>query len=147
MKRIYLTKGMVAVVDDEDFERVNSFSWYFDGRYAARKANGRTILLHRFVIQTPKGKITDHVNGDRMDNRKSNLRICNQSQNRANSNRPRTNTSGYKGVCYDTRLKKYRAYIKKEGKMHNLGLFKTAIEAHVAYVKKADELFGEYSKP
>ncbi len=147
MKTIQLTKNMTAIIDDEDYERVNSLSWYFNGRYAARKENGKTILLHRFIIKPKKGFVTDHINGDRLDNRKANLRVCTQSQNRANSKRSTNNKSGYKGVCYDKRLKKYRAYIRKDGIMYNLGLFKTAIEAHRAYVKKADELFGEYGKP
>lgn len=137
---------MTAIVDDEDFERVNSFSWQFNGRYAARKEKNTTILLHRIIAETPKGFVTDHINGNMLDNRKSNLRICTQSQNRANSARSKSNTSGFKGVCFDKRLKKFRAYIRKDGKMHNLGLFLSAKEAHSAYVKKARELFGEYSR-
>ena len=146
MKTIQLTKGMTAIVDDDDYERVNTLSWYFNGRYAARRERGKTILLHRFIIETPTGFVTDHINGIKTDNRKSNLRICTQSQNRANSKRSKSNTSGFKGVCFDKRLKKFRAYIRKDGKMHNLGLLLSAKEAHSEYVRKARELFGEYSR-
>lgn len=146
MKTIQLTKGVCAIVDDDDYEKVNSLSWQFNGRYASGRKGGKTLLLHRFILDTPKGFVTDHINGDKLDNRRSNLRVCNQSQNRANSRVSITNTSGYKGVCFDKRLKKFRAYIRKDGKMHNLGLFKTAIEAHNVYAGKARELFGEYSR-
>lgn len=146
MKTIELTKGMRAIVDDDDYERVNSLSWHFNGRYAARREKNKTVLLHRLIVETPDGFVTDHINGNRLDNRKSNLRICTQSQNRANSVKPKTNTSGYKGVCFDKRLKKFRAYIRKDGKMHNLGLFLSAKEAHSVYAEKARELFGEYSR-
>ena len=144
MKTIQLTKGKKALVDDEDFDRVNALSWYFNGRYAARKDSNGTMLLHRFIMNTPSDMVTDHINGNRLDNRKDNLRICTQSQNRANSRISITNTSGYKGVCYDKRLKKYRAYIRKDGIMHNLGLFVTAKEAHLRYEEEAEKLFGEY---
>lgn len=146
MKIISLTKNAVAIVDDEDYEVVNSITWYYNGRYAARKTNGKTILLHRFIMKPSIGFVIDHINGDTLDNRKCNLRICNQSQNRANSKRSKTNKSGYKGVCFDKRLKKYRAYIKKDGVMYNLGLYITAKDAGKAYNKKALELFGEFAK-
>lgn len=146
MKTISLTKGAKTIVDDDDYERVRSFKWRYDGRYAACDINGKTVLLHRLLIGTPIGKVTDHINGNKLDNRKANLRICTQSQNRANSKRSATNTSGYKGVCFDKRLKKFRAYIRKDGIMHNLGLFQTAKEAHAEYAKKSVELFGEYSR-
>lgn len=146
MKEIQLTKGVLAIVDDDDYERVNSLSWYFNGRYASRREKNKTVLLHRFIIGTPPGLVTDHINGNRLDNRKSNLRVCTQSQNRANSRRSVTNTSGFKGVCFDKRLKKFRAYIRKDGVMHNLGLFKTAQEAHEKYASESVALFGEYSR-
>jgi len=146
MKTIQLTKGAKAIVDDDDFERLNGFSWQFNGRYAARKENGKTILMHRCIMGFKNKYVTDHINGDKLDNRKDNLRVCTQSQNIANSKKSKLNTSGYKGVCYDKRLKRYRSYIRKDRIMYNLGLFATPELAHLAYAAKAIEFFGEFAR-
>lgn len=88
----------------------------------------------------------DHINGDGLDNRKSNLRICNGSQNRCNKGKPKNNTSGYKGVTWHTPNKKWVAQIAVNGKHSYIGSFKTKEEAAKAYNKKAKELHGEFAR-
>jgi hypothetical protein len=105
--------------------------------------------MHREVIGAQKGQIVDHINRDGLDNRKSNLRFCNQSQNRANT-KP-TSKSGYKGVTKTIRKLVTKSYprwhsVIRHNKIRiNLGWFKDPISAAKAYDKKAKELHGEFA--
>lgn len=87
----------------------------------------------------------DHINGDRSDNRWSNLRLANDSQNGANKRRYKNNKSGFKGVIWDARHKRFKAQLKKDGKVLNLGRYHTAEEAHEAYCKAAATLHGDFA--
>jgi hypothetical protein len=146
--------GKIALVDDEDFDQLNKHRWCCNGAgYACRgvnlgKGKVKPIFMHREIICTPQGMCTDHVDGDKLNNQKSNLRICNQSQNSLNRNRQSTNTTGYKGVSIRKRnkYKKFRAHLSAYGKQYDVGLFHTAIEAAKAYDTKAREIFGEYAR-
>lgn len=89
MKEIQLTRGKVAIIDDDDYDRVSTFRWNWDSRYAKRTVwfNGKckTIMMHSFIMGCPmKGLVTDHINRNKLDNRKSNLRICTQKENMDN---------------------------------------------------------------
>jgi hypothetical protein len=86
----------------------------------------------------------DHANGDRADNRISNLRSATPSQNNANRRRARNNISGFKGVWFRQRTGKWQAEIRKDGKSRHLGLFPTAADAHAAYCAAAREIHGAY---
>jgi len=132
MKRIPLTQGKSAIVDDADFAAVSGFKWYAHkirhNFYAARHAekNGKRIVvyMHRVIIQTPAGKETDHRNGDGLDNRKRNLKICTRTENGAN--RPRLNSnnkSGHGGVYWYEKTKKWRAQISRNGRVKCIGYF------------------------
>lgn len=149
MKELVLTKGKVALIDDEDFEYLSQWKWSFDGRYAVRgqKINGKrkTIRLHSFLMQTPIGMDTDHINGDKLDNRKSNLRICTKSENMFNRKIQKNNKSGHVGVFFNKKHKKWQSTIKKNGKNIYLGLFYDFGDAVEAYKNKARELFIECS--
>lgn len=112
MKKIPLTQGQYALVDDDDYERVNAFKWYahYSHRtksyYATRKTprpNQKHIYMHRFIIETPKGMLCDHINGDTLDNRKVNLRNCTNAQNLMNRKAPVNNTTGHKNIYFDKR--------------------------------------------
>src|SRR3990167_5189242 len=122
MKKIQLNKrkpeqGYFAIVDDEDFEKVNGLSWTVligqtGIKYAVHKPRYKSfIYLHRLVMNAPSGIIVDHKNRNGLDNRKSNLRLCNYSENAINSKCFKHNTSGYKGVYWDKTREKWGAQI------------------------------------
>ena len=154
MKTIPLTKGKVAIVDDEDFERVSAHKWCYsygpNGGYAVR---GVTVsvgkrklqLMHRFIMNEPVGFI-DHRDGDRLNNTKENFRIATKSQNGFNRGKNRNNTSGFKGVSWKRHVRKWVAQIHVGGKNHYLGLFGSPEEASAAYADAAKIHHGEFSR-
>jgi len=163
MKTIPLTKGYFTKVDDEDYEEFASVRWYTAiikgknrvyprARRAIRNVHGgkrqKFIWLSREIVNAPKGKWVDHINGDTLDNRKSNLRICTPSGNAANREKPITNTSGYKGVRKaNSRKNGWRAQIKVDGKFKHLGNFSSKKDAARAYNKAAKKYRGEFARP
>jgi hypothetical protein len=147
-KIIPLTRGKEAIVDDEDFEHLNQWKWGLDtDGYAIRGIHiprRKTFIMHREIMKTPKGMETDHINGNKLDNRKCNLRICTKSQNKMNISRQVDNMSGYKGVsrhCAD-----WQAQIGKDGIKIYLGIYKNKELAARAYDEAAKKLFGEYAR-
>jgi hypothetical protein len=156
MKTIPLTQEKVAIVDDEDYEKLAVHKWYAHvGNnhknknkriyYAARCKKGKTILMHREIMSCPEGMEVDHINGNTLYNRKSNLRICTSADNTYNS-RSRIATSSYKGVCLHKLTKKWYSQISYKHKKHYIGLFKNEVLAAKAYDDSAKELFGEYAR-
>lgn len=137
-KAIPLGKGKVTLVDNEDYEFLSKYNWHLslDG-YACNRVLGR---MHRYILQAPKGVLVDHIDRDKLNNRRFNLRIATVSENSQNSG-PR-NGSKYKGVSKKSGVKPWRARIYC-GREVNLGSFETEIEAAKAYNKKALELFGK----
>ena len=148
MKTIPLTRGKFAFVDDDDFELVNKLRWQFHPPgYAVHSTNGTKIRMHHLIMGKPKlGLEIDHVNGNGLDNRRSNLRIANKSQNAANCQGHRNNTSGFKGVHFFKRKKKWQASIRHNNRSIHLGYFQTAEQAARAYDSKAMELKGEFAR-
>lgn len=141
MKQIELRNGGIALVSDEDYPNISSHKWWGISvcgghRYAERhiKVGGKwtTITMHREIMQTPKGMDTDHINGDSLDNRRTNLRICHRSQNALNRRVDRRNKTGYRNIS--KRLDgKFVAQVKLDKKHHWIGAFDTALEAAKAY--------------
>lgn len=151
MKQIELTKGQVAIVDDDDYEWLSQQKWCYSKGYAIRMSSRKLgkqmgIHMHREILGTPDGMETDHINGDRLDNRKANLRICNHSQNEANQGKLSNNTSGRKGVCWDKNRQKWLAQIQVNYKQINLGCFTDIEDAAHTYEKAAIEYFGEFAR-
>lgn len=147
MKEINLTKGMFVLVDDDDYEYLNSFNWCVSSHgYAKAGINKKTVYMHRMIMGYPKGYQIDHINENKLDNRKENLRICTSSQNRRNISVRKDNTSGYKGVTKYLYGDGWVAKINNGYKTINLGIFATLEDAAIAYNRKAIELFGEFSK-
>ena len=147
---IALTKGKVALVDEEDFEHLEEFKWYATTKgYAVRDVHveGKkvTIRMHRVVMNSPDSLQVDHINNDKLDNRKSNLRLCNNTQNQANKPPTKQNTSGYRGVTFHKLTNKWQAQIIFKGKKKSLGLYHNIKKAAAAYDKRAKELFGEFA--
>jgi hypothetical protein len=153
MREIILSNGMVAQVDDEDYERVVIHKWIYDpaGQGYARAFIGvgvsrRSTQIHRFILDAPVGVQVDHINGDGLDNRRCNLRLVNRSQNQQNTFLPPSNKTGYKGVHWDKTKGHYRASIMKDKQTHRLGRFDSCEEAAHAYDAAAREMFGEYAR-
>lgn len=130
MKKIALSgshgKGLFAIVDDEDYERLIKHSWCMDvgGGYPMSRVNYKAIRMHRMIMSAPKGMHVDHINRDKLDNRRSNLRVATPSQNAHNTGIKVTNKSGFKGVSYSVRDKRWLAQVKINYKNIVLGRFK-----------------------
>jgi len=150
MKKIKLTKGFEALVDDEDFEFLNRHSWYYAHGYAVRTIYDNNhksyqLRMHRLLIDTPNGFDTDHINRDRLDNRKSNLRVATRSQNVANTFVEKQNRSGYKGVSWKKSNRKWCAQIRALNKVIHIGLYVNIKDAAKAYNEEAKKHFGDFA--
>lgn len=151
MKYIELTQNKKAIIDDEDYILVDQYNWYCNNSGYARTnicAGGKQcqILMHRLILNAPVGVQVDHINLDKLDNRKCNLRLCNNAQNQYNTNKKPCNISGYKGVAYVKENGKWMARIMVNGKIIYLGIFTDVIDAAREYNKAAIKYFGEFAK-
>ena len=149
-KKIPLTQGQVAVVDDEDYEILSQYRWRLSMKgYAERTGIKKgetarsTILMHREILKARHGMWVDHINRDKLDNKKKNLQLVTPSQNRMNSV-GRTNT--LKGVSWNKTKKNWLASIRLEGRTIYLGSFSNQKDAALTYDKAAKKLFGKYAK-
>lgn len=153
--RVPLTKGKYAFIDIEDYDLVSEHSWHAslaksNNSYYAKtnvRINGkqRSMSMHKLLMNPKKGMVVDHINGNTLDNRRCNLRICTQADNAKNSKTPKSNTSGYKGIVKKSSTR-WQAIITSDGKRINLGSFPTPEEAYAAYCKAALELHGEFAR-
>lgn len=146
---IPLTQDCVALVDDEDYPLVIPHRWHLheDGRrrYARGMVDGKRILMHRFIMQPARHEKIDHRNGNCLDNRKENLRICSDSLNRANAPKQEGYYhSEYKGVSKSGG--RWFAQIKVQGRKIHLGTFTDEREAAIAYNEAAISAFGEFAR-
>lgn len=147
MAEIILYGGQVALVDDADFRKIACYSWSATSGtviYAQRKNGRKNVLLHREIMAAPDNLQVDHINGNGLDNRRANLRVCTRSQNLWNQRRRAKNTSGFKGVNKNGDT--WRARIKVNNKEIALGCYKDAIQAAKAYDYAAKKYFGEFAK-
>lgn len=137
--------GKFTLVDSKNYKKLSKYRWCLSHKYVQRRSNGKIIWMHYEVLRPPTGKITDHKFRDTLDNRRSNLRISDKSQNTHNSHIHKANTSGYRGVSFHSQKRKWRATIMKNRKYIHLGLFDTALEAAKKYDKEAVRLYGEFA--
>ena len=156
MKEIKLTQGKFAIVDDDDFKKLNQYKWHTcvgkNTFYAIRsvyKINGKqtTIRMHREIMNAPKDIKIDHKFHNGLDNRKENLRFCNTQQN--NFNRKtfnKNNKLGVKGVCWHNDHKKFMANIQIDNKIICLGYFNVLGDADSVYRIAEEKYFGEFAR-
>lgn len=159
MREIPLTKGYIALVDDEDYEGLAGYKW----QATVKKRNSRLIYaqrvetcqgkqtaiwMHRVILGAPKGMEVDHRNGNGLDNQRGNLRLATHAQNICNSILE-ANTSGFRGVFYDRtprKGKRYRVRLKRQGIIYRFGVYQDAFEAACVYDDAATILFGEFAR-
>lgn len=146
-KIIPLLKGLLAKVDNEDFEYLNEFVWHSSNGYAVRKEWKQTIWMHRVITDCPDALEVDHKNRHRADNRRFNLRICNDVQNQGNRWKSKQGkTSKYKGVSFHKRDAVFVAYGREANRgAVRLGTFRDEHEAAIAYNTWASKYFGEFA--
>jgi len=158
MKKILLTQNQFTVVDNENYEWLSERKWYarkFKNRhYYASSYNGynkktkniNILNMHRYIMNAPPRQFVDHIDGNTLNNQRSNLRFVTPSQNIQNSNGKMNTSSKFKGVSFRANRNKWQAEITKNGKRYFLGNFKNEIEAALTYNNKAKELFVEYAR-
>jgi hypothetical protein len=154
MAELRLTKGYVAIIDDEDFDRLSQWKWtaVVTGQrikrvYAYRRAlvpgdtpRRQALYLHRAILNAPDGSDVDHINGDTLDNSRANLRLATRSQNLANSRRAR-GVTGFRGVTIDKRDGAFVMRCSGASKR-----FATAEGAARAYDAAARQRYGQFAK-
>ena len=155
MKKIPLSQGKFAIVDDEDYEHLNQWKWCCTSRgYASRhrrkgeKCPGRVVYMHRVILERMGFKdfeSSDHINRNQLDNRRCNLRSVTQRENLHNQGKRSNNTSGYKGVTWAKHATKWRAQMQLNGKYKHIGYFDDKKEAARAYNKAAKKHHGEFA--
>lgn len=156
MKKIRVYKGSSwksAFVDDEDYDRVMKYRWtlWLHPRsdrifYAMRRGGKSNVSMHRFVMQTKSKKYIDHINSNGLDNQKRNLRLCTPAQNVASSRMNRSNTSGYKGVCWYKLENRWGARIGRAGAPgYFLGFFDNPKDGARAYNNEARKRYGRFA--
>lgn len=132
------SKGTEFIFDSDEYEKVSKYSWCLSKtNYLVANIKGKVIKLHRYILSAAKGTVIDHINGNTLDNRKSNLRFCSQKDNARNTNA--------KGVSLNKKTNKWRARIYVDRKEICLGTYSTYEEAYQARSKGEIKYFGEYS--
>jgi|HubBroStandDraft_5_1064220.scaffolds.fasta_scaffold173800_1 hypothetical protein len=148
---IPLTQGQNTIVDVEDFEFLSQWNWlarkkkstgrFHVGRYEITKEGKRVVAMHVVIMGGP----ADHKNRNGLDNRRENLRPCTAAQNSKNRSLHRNNKSGFKGVCWNKRRRKWTAMIGFNWDQKEIGCFKTKEAAALAYNEAAKRFHGEFA--
>lgn len=151
MRQIQLTRGKVATVDDADYNWLNKYKWfaaqYHHTCYAARSFHNRVQYMHRLILGFQFGdkRITDHIDGNGLNNRRVNLRVCTKAQNHQSSRKQKGGTSKYKGVHWHCDIRKWHSQIQINKKQIHLGYFYSEIAAAQAYDVAALEYHGGFA--
>jgi hypothetical protein len=160
MREIKLSQDKVALVDNEDYEWLSQWKWSAfqnrSGYYAVRnervkemggiKRSRKLILMHREILQAKDDMDVDHWDGNGLNNQRYNLRECPHADNMKNQKVNSVNKTGYKGVYWNKKNRKYVANIGVGGTCVYLGSFETAEDAALAYNQRAVEVYGEYAR-
>ena len=145
--RCTMKNGASFIFDIKDMDIVKNHSWSISRGHVRTCVDGRSVYLHQILLDTTCDTEIDHINGDKMDNRRCNLRFATHAQNNQNKGLRRDSTTGYKGVCFDKRSGKYIAYINANGKRTYLGYFDDKLSAAYAYDAAALQMHGDYARP
>lgn len=157
MREIPITRGLIVIVDDDDYHELAKYRWCASysssGYYACRgiwskkEKKCEYVYMHRLLANAKKGEQVDHINGNRLDNRRCNLRICSRHENQRNM---KARASGTKGIHFVKRrihLKTpWSAYIRIDGRRKHLGYFASSDEAQLAYNAAAVVHYGEFAR-
>ena len=154
--QIPLTKGFIALVDDEDYHWLVRFRWHVGGlttghpvarTYIGKSPDAKTTYadMHRLIMGEPDGLQVDHRNGDSLDNRRDNLRLATPRQNMANSKVRANNKSGYRGVSWSMKDRRWSAFTKDGDKNVYLGAFKNPKDAAKVYDDAQRRIHGEFA--
>ena len=134
-----------CLVDDDVWEQFSKVKWNVSGKYAKTTFQGKFNFMHHIVMGVDAYELVDHISSNKNDNRKSNLRVSNYSNNNHNKPSKSGSSSKYKGVCRPKKSNKWFASIRKNNVVYSLGSYDNEIEAAKAYNKKAMELYGEFA--
>lgn len=152
MKEIPLNQGRIAFVDDEDYEWLMQLDrkWSFSGSetkgVAACYIKGKQLKMHRLIMNAPEGVQVDHIDGNRMNNTRANLRLCSNIENSYNRRLRKDSSTGYKGVRWQVKNQRFWARIQANGKRVSLGLYDDPVDAAKAYDRAAKELHGKFAR-
>lgn len=152
MSIINITQGKVAIVDAEDFEQINQWRWFanrkgklwYVGRWVTIEGKKYQVYMHRFITNAPKGKVVDHINGNGLDNRRSNLRICTHRENLRNRGATSKNEYGNKCIYWDKSRNQWSVRVNVGGKLAYLGRFKDLAKAILVRDNFLKEFHGEF---
>lgn len=149
MKIIYTKKNQEIIVDDEDYDELNKYTWHVSVGYAMRhpplhSKDMRKILMHRQIMKPEGLNVVDHINRNKLDNRKENLRVCTRSENSMNKGLSPNNKSGVNGVFWNEEIKKWYVHITVKGKVLCLGEFHDMREAIKTRFRAERKYFGEF---
>jgi hypothetical protein len=155
MKRIPITQGYTALVDDSDYDLLSQYNWQASVRpsgtvYATRKGrvgDPQTVQMHRQILKAPTDREVDHIDGDGLNNCRSNLRLCTRSQNARNVPGWPNSLSLRKGVYWSESHKKWESRIMANHRSYSLGYFDTIGKSAYAYNLAADICHGEFARP
>ena len=147
MKNIKLSRNKFAIIDDCDFDTINSLKWYCtNAGYAVHDNPERTILMHRIILDAPEGLEVDHIDGNPLNNQRNNLRLATHQENiRHRANLNKNNSSGVTGVSWFKRDKKWRARIFVDGKEISLGLFNDKHDAITKRNEAVKRFYGQFA--
>lgn len=145
MKKIKLTKNKHALIDNDDYNNLSKHNWQYDGFYAGRNikvGDKKTRLrMHVDIMNPPKGMVVDHIDGNRLNNQRNNLRICTQSDNQKKMKLFSTNTSGIQGISWDSRRNKWFVQKCYNRKRYTIGRFDKKEDAIIAYNNFCDIIY------